>query len=202
MLNESYISNNQSTPDVVPQLTRSKSTQQKWWLHRLLYARVEMGKSEQRLPELPFASCTATAFALEWGPLWHQPIYTITHCSCRMVATHRGEKTAPPCCPWAELPTLHRILPTPGRVSPCQPAKVSDTAPTSSQSSWHLSPLLCCRSLQAIAPCLAAFLSNGHCNQSLTPLTGETLGTFMELHGWTFVAIWSFLCKGFGDCGD
>lgn len=68
-------------------------------------------------------------------------------------------------------------------------------------SSWHPSPLLCHRSLQAIALCLTASLSKGRCNQNLTPLLKWTQRLTYKLYGWIFVATRSSLCKGFRDGG-
>lgn len=117
-----------------------------------------------------------------------------------MMDIHGGGKPAPPCCSWARLLILHRMLPTPGGASPCQPAETSPLLQPPPQPSWHLSPLLCHRSLQDL--CLTGALSKGCWNQSLTPLTGETLGPFKKLYGWIFVATWSSLYKAFRDGED
>lgn len=74
---------------------------------------------------------------------------------------------------------------------PCQPDETSAAAPAPG-----IPPLSF-----ALALCLTASLSKGHCNQSLTPLIHKTLGPFKKLYRWIFVATWSSSGKGFRNSG-
>lgn len=183
-LNKSHITNNQSAPDVVPQLTRSETTPQKWCLHRLLYARVGTGKSEQRLPTgLPSPSCRAVPFAPEQGPLWHQAVSTRPHC-CSEWWIYIGEKNQ------------HLLLLMgSGSYPPSHPPH-----------SWKSLSLPACRDIAAAPASSSAVLPAPVLPTSLPaplpPLISETLGPFKKLYRWIFVATWRSLCKGFRAGGD